>query len=188
MKNALPAILIIMAFTVALMVTNVVTGIAYFRQRSQTQQLRQQPSEAEAAAPVDLPVPGPISTKNPRDLGFALSRTSDLRLLKAVLDEHPELVNAVSGSGRVTPLGIAVFTHRAPIVQELLRRGADVNLRNAAGLTPLHDCANKGTKEIALMLLDHGADLTIRNNAGQTPLQYAIQQNRPDIAQLFREH
>src|SRR6185295_257683 len=41
----------------------------------------------------------------------------------------------------------------------------------ADGSTPLHDCASKGTEEIAAALLKAGADVTLRNKAGFTPIE-----------------
>jgi ankyrin repeat protein len=191
MKNALPAIFILLAIIGALMITNLITGFALIRERA-LNKARMTPrveSIAESDATNSLtPTDGQFATATQSNLAFRLARTTDPRLLSAMLDEHPEFLNAALGRGQATALHIAVFNGRRPVVQELLRRNADVNVRNSAGQTPLHDCVNGARIEIARMLLEHGADLTLRNNAGQTPLQYAIEKNRPNMAEFLRQH
>ena len=46
--------------------------------------------------------------------------------------------------------------------------GADPNVRNNDGWTPLHSTAFRCRIDVARVLLDHGADLTIRDNEGMT--------------------
>ena len=51
-----------------------------------------------------------------------------------------------------------------PLVEELLRRKANVNAQDAFGATPLHDCADPS---IAALLLDHGADMSVKTRSGK---------------------
>ena len=62
-------------------------------------------------------------------------------------------VNACDESGR-TPLHLAVEDEiLLPVVEELLRHGASVNLPNAHGNTPLHRAAKHGHVDICMALL-----------------------------------
>jgi ankyrin repeat protein len=81
----------------------------------------------------------------------------------------------------------------ARVVQLLLERGADPNIRNDNGKTALwlalqvgcHD-PKKGLPVIKL-LLEAGADVNIRDNEGQTPLQWAVSYTCPkkEVADLL---
>lgn len=111
-----------------------------------------------------------------------------MSLLKRILDEHPEYLNQFIAQNTATLLHSAVHNVQLEVVEELLRRKAEVNVRNTAGTTPLHDCASKGTEAIATLLLEAGADLTLRNNAGFTPIEWAGQRNRPDMEKFLRNY
>ncbi len=47
------------------------------------------------------------------------------------------------------------------LVEYLLDKGANMNVLNRHGETPLHYCARYGRKSIASMLVERGADVTI---------------------------
>ena len=55
----------------------------------------------------------------------------------------------------------------------LLGHGADVNIGDASGSTPLHYAAYHGYDGMAGFLLESGADPNARNVVGMTPLDYA---------------
>lgn len=113
----------------------------------------------------------------------------DLPRVKEALDQNPELINQRVSEARSTLLHTAAYHGRAQVVEELLRRKADVNARNRAGHTPLYDCVTlDGTPEIALMLLKHGADPAIPDNGGKTPLQLAMEKHRDDLTKCLRQY
>jgi hypothetical protein len=113
----------------------------------------------------------------------------NLPLLKQLLDAHPEILNQGYYKENNTLLYSAAARGKADVVEELLNRKADVNVRNQLGRTPLFGCiTSPATNEIAQMLLDHGADFTIANNSGKTPLKLAIEKNRQDIVDLLQQH
>ena len=69
-------------------------------------------------------------------------------------------------------------------VEDLIKNGMDVNIRNSYGDTPLHFHSNKPF-EFVKLLVKYGADVNARNNDNITPLFNTI---HPDIAQLFITH
>ena len=70
----------------------------------------------------------------------------------------------------------------------LLANGADPNVTDDKGQTPLHFIAQKGIgKNQAEMLVEHGADLNARDDLGQTPLDYAKRAKRKTVADFLTE-
>ncbi len=70
-------------------------------------------------------------------------------------------------------------------VQLLLEHGADPNVKDSSGSTPLHRMASYGAVPMVKLLLEHGADVTARNNRGLTPVQVA---REAEVVDLLREH
>ena len=91
----------------------------------------------------------------------------------------------------------AVNRGHKEIVGLLIAEGANVNMKNNFGSTPLHHAASKGYKEIVELLIMAGADVNGKMNNGITPLGSAsfIHERTPDskktkndIITLLRKH
>ena len=55
----------------------------------------------------------------------------------------------------------------------LLEAGANLEVQNESGNTPLHLAALGGTAEAVMALLGGGADPKVRNNSDELPFDYA---------------
>ena len=66
--------------------------------------------------------------------------------------------------------------------------GADINVKDGRGITPLHDTCSEGHKEIANLFITKGADVNPKNEDGETPLDKAIYKERTEITDLLRKH
>lgn len=108
-------------------------------------------------------------------LGDALSRG-------ARLDE--------TDSDGASALHVAARLNRAQYVPPLVLGGADVNLQNARGGSPLLAAVenNPQSLEIPRILLDKGADPDAAREDGAFPLGVAARLGRADIAQLLIEN
>lgn len=76
-----------------------------------------------------------------------------------------------------TPLHTALYSS-IDAVQLLLDNGADANITDACGSTPLHDAIDNGDLNVIQLLIDKGADVNTRDNNGDTPLRYAGEDTR----------
>jgi ankyrin repeat protein len=64
----------------------------------------------------------------------------------------------------------------------LLARGADVNLPDKEGDTPLHDAVAFGREDLVSLFLEKGADVHARNADGMTPLFWICDVEKLDDA------
>lgn len=65
------------------------------------------------------------------------------------------------------------------VVEVLLGAGADANIRDSDGDTPLHFCERP---DIAELILLAGADMTAVNYAGETVLDRCIEDNNDEMS------
>ncbi len=80
----------------------------------------------------------------------------------------------------------AVRAGRAAEVRQLLAAGADANVHDSLGGTPLLDAAWAGNVEITKLLLAGGADVNVRRDGtGSTALEYAVMTSRPAVVRAL---
>lgn len=86
----------------------------------------------------------------------------------------------------LTPLREAVRRGHTEIVKFLLKRGAEVDVKdNLEGNTALIWAAFIGKKEICKLLLDNGANVNAVNDMGETAYDLAWKNGRKDCCQLL---
>jgi len=77
--------------------------------------------------------------------------------------------------GEVTELLIkAAIDGNIEQVKSLLSKGADIDVHNEAGDTPLHIAVKKGHMQLVRFLIDQGAAIDAKNNVQKTPLDIAV--------------
>jgi len=68
-------------------------------------------------------------------------------------------------------------------VRTLIEQGADVNMAQAGGYTPLHQAAAAGLVEVTKILLEAGAKPGMRCDQGKTPAEYARERSHSGVLQ-----
>ena len=90
-----------------------------------------------------------------------------------------------------TIIHVAAFRGDCELLKDLLKRGMNVNIRNAEGDTPFHLAAksvSNNRMKILKILLDHGFNINIKNNLGRNALHFLITNYDQSIFKLFIEN
>jgi uncharacterized protein len=130
-----------------------------------------------------------IHTADSRRVHQAIDR-GDVALVKELLDQEPARLEQRNGI-HMTPLHTAAHRGRVKALEELVRRGADLNARwNAGssddgGWTALHIVAMQGHADAAGVLVGAGADVNALTKKGQTPLDIAARYRHEGVAALL---
>lgn len=72
-------------------------------------------------------------------------------------------------------------------VKDLIQGGANINMRNNAGMTALMWATATGRTDVVKYLLQNRADTSLENKSGYTALTLARMHHREDIAQLIEQ-
>nr|XP_044987901.1 2-5A-dependent ribonuclease [Jaculus jaculus]XP_044987951.1 2-5A-dependent ribonuclease [Jaculus jaculus]XP_044988020.1 2-5A-dependent ribonuclease [Jaculus jaculus] len=110
--------------------------------------------------------------------------------MEATGHSHLQEESTSSRTGKATEDDLllikAVQKQDVPWIQQLLERGADVNVsEEQGGWTPLHNAVQRGRVDIAELLLRHGADPHARKKNGATPFITAAVHGHVRLLQLF---
>uniref|UniRef100_UPI003AAFE9B9 kinase D-interacting substrate of 220 kDa B isoform X2 n=1 Tax=Centroberyx gerrardi TaxID=166262 RepID=UPI003AAFE9B9 len=116
---------------------------------------------------------------------FSYVEEENLAAIKAHLDKFRE-VDSRSDNGQ-TPLMVAAEQGNLEIVQELIRRGANVNLDDVDCWTALISAAKEGHIEVVRELLENNANLEHRDMGGWSALMWAAYKGRTAVAQMLLE-
>ncbi|XP_036810984.1 kinase D-interacting substrate of 220 kDa isoform X3 [Oncorhynchus mykiss] len=116
---------------------------------------------------------------------FSYVEEDNVPAIKAHLDKFKE-VDSRSENGQ-TLLMMASEQGSLEMVQELLRRGANVNLDDVDCWTALISAAMEGHVEVVKELLANNASLEHRDMGGWSALMWASYKGRVEVAQLLLE-
>uniref|UniRef100_A0A671NKY9 Kinase D-interacting substrate of 220 kDa-like n=1 Tax=Sinocyclocheilus anshuiensis TaxID=1608454 RepID=A0A671NKY9_9TELE len=116
---------------------------------------------------------------------FSYVEEENLAAVKAHLDKFKE-VDGRSDNGQ-TPLMLASEQGSLEIVQELIRRGANINLDDADCWSALISAAKEGHVEVVKELLENSAYIEHRDMGGWTALTWASYKGRVEVATVLLE-
>lgn len=112
----------------------------------------------------------------------------DLEIAKLLLAAGAN-VKAVTRLESVTPLHMAAKSGSAPMIDLLLKSGAEANAADGNGATPLMLASASGNPDAVKLLLDRGAQVNAKDTAhGQTALMFAASLNRADAIRVLMDH
>ena len=86
------------------------------------------------------------------------------------------------------PIVEAVKEGDVATVRQLIESGADINVAESDGMTPLHWAAGRGYVEVTRLLLEAGADVAVGTRIGTyTPLHLAVREGHTAVSKLLIE-
>uniref|UniRef100_A0A672ZJA3 Kinase D-interacting substrate of 220 kDa B n=1 Tax=Sphaeramia orbicularis TaxID=375764 RepID=A0A672ZJA3_9TELE len=112
---------------------------------------------------------------------------SDAITSKSCSKFSPEQNILVLSNGQ-TPLMLAAEQGSLEIVQELIRRGANVNLDDVDCWSALISAAKEGHVDVVKELLENSAYIEHRDMGGWTALTWASYKGRVEVTELLLEH
>ncbi|XP_018648153.1 putative ankyrin repeat and mynd domain containing [Schistosoma mansoni] len=114
--------------------------------------------------------------------------TSDIEKVKSLLSEDRSLINSHDKEG-LSPLQLACFRGKLPIVEFLLKYGANVNSSShKQGYTALMFAALSGNIEVVELLLHYGARINDVNSIGKTASQMAAFVGNHNVVTLINNY
>lgn len=148
---------------------------------------------------------------NAREIKFEMNLidaigSGNSKIVKMVLDNYPKidinLADETASTVKDNPLLIAAGRHDAPVVELLLKKGADPNYKNAYGMNALHlalidtnnadiNLANKMKTIEALLKAGCSANtyaMVSDNKNKVTPLHMAVRDELTDIVKLMLKY
>ncbi|XP_016424292.1 kinase D-interacting substrate of 220 kDa-like isoform X1 [Sinocyclocheilus rhinocerous] len=116
---------------------------------------------------------------------FSYVEEENLSAIKAHLDKYREV--DTRNENCQTALMLASEQGSLEIVQELIRRGANVNLDDIDCWTALISAAKEGHTEVVKELLENNANVEHRDMGGWSALMWASYKGRVEVARLLLE-
>jgi serine/threonine-protein phosphatase 6 regulatory ankyrin repeat subunit B len=106
---------------------------------------------------------------------YYASQEGDLAKVKSLIRGGCPINEKVAGFFGRTPLVCAIIQDQTNVAQFLIESGADVNLDDRDGMTPLMWVATSGDEQapLARSLIEHGANLDAKNKDGHTVFDIA---------------
>jgi ankyrin repeat protein len=101
-----------------------------------------------------------------------------------ILVESGARVEDSSNEMNQTPLHWAAWNEDGPLLDFLLKHGANINAKNIRGETALHYAAKYGQSTLP-QLLANGADPNIQADNGETPLYWAVNNEQKQAVELL---
>lgn len=136
-----------------------------------------------------LILPSKVSGPDPEARRASLARkTRKLQIVRLLLDSGADLTLANSNGMTALHFLVLMYTEEPPLIETLqafMAKGADPNVSNINGQTPLMFAAYRNRFELVKALLSAGADPKAAAKDGRTALSIARERGHAAVAELL---
>jgi 26S proteasome non-ATPase regulatory subunit 10 len=112
----------------------------------------------------------------------------DVQQTVALLKKYPGLINASADEHGNTLLHLTAGAGYEDIVLKLLGCNAEVDARNALGMTPLMYAALNGRAYMVKLLVTKGAQINVSTPQGFTALHFAVNSGHEEVVRELLAH
>ena len=129
----------------------------------------------------------PVARKDAFSSFIIAGHVENFAKMERLLKLYPDLIS--ERCHEETLLHNAAMVSQPTTVEFLLKHGAEINVRNKYGETPLFLAVQSKRLENVVLLLNAGADLSIADSDdGESPLERAAGRGLPEIMKVLIEH
>jgi ankyrin repeat protein len=111
----------------------------------------------------------------------------ETEVVRFLANNHYPL-NGVDELTGFQPLVLALWRNLTPISTLLLDSGADVNVADKFGITPLHGAAKNHNVTMIERLLQKGAKVMVKDRNGVTPCRVALESGAQAVFDRLKQH
>ena len=138
-----------------------------------------------------LLVATPAFASSVDDQLWSAASSGDLEGAKSAVEDGADVdyyVSPFKDSVRMSVLQVAAMNGHTDVVALLLSRGANINIVDKSGDTPLNTALLHNKKAVIELLVANGADVRHAGTWGHTPLHNAAINGDADTARLLLDH
>ncbi len=119
----------------------------------------------------------------------SVSKTNEEEIEKFIISLKNLNININDSINHLNPLFSSLIKNNGNIAKILIKSGANINIKNDIGDSPLIWAASNGKPEIVKLLLSHqDIDVNVKNDLGTSPLIFAVKTDKPEIVKLLLAH
>ena len=121
------------------------------------------------------------------DIVFLALDSHNIKMFEEILKEKPNAFNTVNKENGNTLLHYASHSCKIELVDYLLKKKLDPNVKNKSGQTPVHLAASKGCIAPIVSLYDSGARLDARDGKGRMALDYKAVKSNKELSYFLQK-
>jgi ankyrin repeat protein len=134
---------------------------------------------------IALPLPAAAQFSDSYKFLESVKKKEGDKVTEMLADGSPNLINTRDITSGVTALHIVTLRRDLTWMEFLIAKGANVNARDAKGVTPLVAASNMNFLEGVELLIKSGAKVDESNNSGETPLITAVHNRNVPLMKLL---
>ena len=158
-----------------------------FYQKREKMPLTISPVHLERLIAIGCSVVGSSSQSGLKPMHLA-AQFNDIQAIRILLKHRVDIAVRTDSKKCETPICIAAAHNHPQIIEILANAGANLNVGNSDGWSPLHAAIQQGAMDSCRKLLVLGADPNSRGERGMTPLHIAAVYDRVDMIKMLVFH